>query len=99
MVHRATIWMVIASRDTGAFKNANMQKTMINKFNAVIANIEAGNYADASGQLQNDILKKTDGCANANGPDKNNWITTCAAQSTVYPYILVAIDAVAALME
>lgn len=84
---------------TSVFKNANMQNTMINKFNAVIANIEAGNYADALGQLQNDILNKTDGCANSNNPDKNDWITTCPAQGSVYPSILVAIDAVEALMQ
>lgn len=60
---------------------------------------EAGNYADALGQLQNDILGKTDGCANAGKPDKNDWIITCAAQGTVYPYILVAIDAVEAIMQ
>ncbi|KAB2835681.1 MAG: hypothetical protein F9K48_03745 [Candidatus Brocadia sp.] len=83
----------------GVFKNANMQNTMINKFNAVIANIEAGNYADALGQLQNDILKKTDGCANTDDSDKNDWITTCAEQGAVYPYILVAIDAVEALVQ
>lgn len=90
---------VIVLLDPAVFKNANMQNTMINKLNAVIANIEAGNYADALGQLQNDILKKTDGCANATKPDKNDWITTCPAQGSVYPNILIAIDAVEALMQ
>ena len=70
-----------------------------NKFNAVIANIEVGNYTDALAQLQNDILKKTYGCANAVAPDKNDWVTTCTAQGSVYPYILIAIDAVKALMQ
>lgn len=85
--------------DPGVFKNVNMQNTMINKFNAVIANIEAGNYADALGQLQNDILGKTDGCANSGKPDKNDWIIICEAQGMVYPNILIAIDAVEALMQ
>jgi hypothetical protein len=89
----------VSSLDPGMFKNDNLQNAMINKFNAVIASIEAGNFADALGQLQHDILGKTDGCANANNPDKNDWITTCAAQGSVYPYILVAIDAVEALMQ
>ena len=81
------------------FKKAKKQKTMIKKFNAVIDNIEAGNYANALRQLQNNILKRTDGCATAGKPNKNDWITTCAAQGTVYPHILVAINAVAALVE
>lgn len=84
---------------SGVFKNAKMQKTMIKKFKAVIDNIEAGNYANALRQLQNNILKKTDGCATAGKPNKNDWITTCAAQGTVYPHILVAINAVEALVE
>ena len=87
------------SLDPNVFKNDNMQNTMINKLNSVIANIEAGNYAGALGQLQNDILKKTYGCANAVAPDKNDWVTTCTAQGSVYPYILIAIDAVEALMQ
>ena len=58
---------VIASLYLGVFKNANMQNTLLNKLNALLANIEAGKYEDALGQLQNDILKKTDGCAIAGG--------------------------------
>jgi len=56
-------------------------------------------YEDAVKKLEHDVLKKIDGCALSGKPDKNDWITTCAAQGTVYPYILVAIDAVEALMQ
>ena len=99
-----TVWdcqEIIESLDPGVFKNANMQNTMINKLNAVIANIEAGNYEDALGQLQNDILKKTDGCATSGEPDKNDWIidTDCEAQMLVYQSIQDAIVAVEALMQ
>jgi hypothetical protein len=88
----------ITSLDSSVFKNANMQNTLINKLNAVIANIEAGNYADALGQLQNDILGKTDGCANSGSPDKNDWIKSCEAQSVVYKSIQYAISVVEGLM-
>ena len=80
------------------FKNANMQNTLINKLNSVIANIQAGNYAYALGQLQNDVLGKTDGYANAGAPDKNNWIVNCTSQGLVYPKILEAIPVVSLLM-
>ncbi len=80
------------------FKNPNMKNTLINKLNTVIANIEAGLYADALGQLQNDILGKTDGCANSGSPDKNDWIINCTAQGIVYPAILDAIAQVGALL-
>ena len=57
------------------FKNANMQKTLLNKLNAVIGNMDEGNYADALGQLQDDILGKVGGVAKIGKPDKNDWIT------------------------
>jgi len=47
----------IAELDSGAFKNDDMQNLLLNKRNAVIANVEAGKYADAVNQLRNDIFK------------------------------------------
>jgi hypothetical protein len=88
----------ISLLDPLVFKNANMQKTFINKLNAVIASIEAGNYADALDQLQNDILNKTDGCATSDAPDKNDWITDCVSQNIIYPLVQDAIAAVQSLM-
>lgn len=82
----------IASLNPGVFKNANMQKTFNNKLNAVIADIEAGNYANALDKLQHDILAKTDGCANAGVPDSNDWIKDCVSQAQVYPLILEVIE-------
>jgi hypothetical protein len=81
----------------GAFKNANMRNALLNKLNAVIASVEAGNYSDALGQLQNDILTKTDGCATIGAPDKNDWITNCPDQSKVYTPLLNIIAEVKAL--
>jgi hypothetical protein len=82
----------IASLDTSVFKNANMQKTFNNKLNAVIADIEAGNYANALDKLQHDILGKTDGCANFGAPDSNDWIKDCGSQGEVYSLILEVIE-------
>ena len=71
-----------------AFLNANMKNTLLNKLNRVISNIEAGNFQDALGQLKNDILTKTDGCASAMVPDKNDWIQDPKAQEFIYPFLL-----------
>lgn len=90
---------LISSLSPNAFKNPNMKNTLINKLNTVIANIEAGLYADALGQLQNDILGKTDGCATSSSPDKNDWIMNCTAQGIVYPAILDDIVKVDALLR
>jgi len=81
----------INTLDPGAFKNENMRNALTNKINAVLADIDRGLYSDALDKLQNDILKKTDGCATSGAPDKNDWITNCADQSQIYPLILQAI--------
>ena len=90
---------VVVSVGTDAFKNTTMQNALLNKLNAAIANIEAGNYPDAIAQLKNDILKKTDGCATSGVPDKNDWIDTCEEQTPVYQAVQDAIAAVEALMQ
>jgi hypothetical protein len=76
----------------GSFKNNNMANTLTNKINAAIQMIDQGLYQDAIDKLQNDILAKTDGCANAGGPDKNDWISNCTAQSQVYPLLMKTIN-------
>jgi beta propeller repeat protein len=78
--------------ESGVFKNAMMQNTLINKLNTVIDAIIAGEYTDALNQLQNDILKKTDGCALSGAPDKNDWIRDCETQGILYPKILSIIN-------
>ena len=45
-------------------------------------------YAEALSKLINDILPKTNGCVSTGAPDKNDWITDCAAQAEVYPYLI-----------
>ena len=74
------------------FKNDNMPNALTNKINAVLADIEAGDYEKALNKLQSDILRKTDGCAISGvAPDKNDWIRTCDAQNAIYPLVLEAI--------
>lgn len=74
------------------FKNSNMCNTLINKLNSVLLNIDRGAYQEAYNQLNNDVLKKMDGCALFGSPDNNDWITDCQTQSSVYSIILEALD-------
>ena len=94
----ATVQTEVSLILPAAFQNPNMQNTLNNKLNAVIANITVGNYALALNQLQNDILKKVDGCATAPRPDKNDWILSCSEQNKVYPVVLDAIAQVESLL-
>jgi len=92
-----TLQSTIAALSPWVFKHANMQKTLVNKLNAVMGNIEAGAYQDALGQLAHDILGKTDGCASAGMPDPNDWVKDCAVQQVLYPALLDSIDQVRVL--
>ncbi len=73
----------IAELDCNAFRNSDMQNLLLNKLNAVIANVEAGKHADAANQLRNDILPKMGGAENAEG-DSIAWITDCSSQPAWY---------------
>jgi len=78
--------------DPDVFKNQNMQNTLTNKINAVIEMIDQGEYLEALRKLENDILKKTNGCAEEGSSDKNDWIEDCESQMQVYPDLLKVID-------
>ena len=70
------------------FKNKNMGRTLTNKLLAVIGLIESGDYDQARSKLMNDVMRKTDGCAVAGAPDRNDWIETCEAQGQVHTLLL-----------
>ncbi len=74
-----------------AFKNASMQKTLVNKLNSVIKDLQGHDCRDALEQLQHDILSKLDGCAKTGAPHKKDWIKTCEDQAKVYPLVVEAI--------
>ena len=44
-------------------------------------------------KLENDILKKVDGCANSGASDENDWIIVCEdGQNVIYPLVIQAIE-------
>jgi len=75
-----------------AWKNKNMRNSLTNKINSALSLINNGYYEEALDKLQNDILGKTDGCAETGAPDKNDWIRDCDSQNHVYPLVIEAIN-------
>ena len=75
--------MRIAELDGNAFKNIDMQNMLLNKLNAVIANVETGKNKDAANQLRNDVLPKMGGAENAEG-DGVVWIIDRSSQNVWY---------------
>jgi hypothetical protein len=96
----AEVQAAVSGLPAGALKNDNMRKTLNNKLNAVVASIQAGDYASALQKLEHDILAKTDGCASSTppAPDGNDWVKACGYQAVLYPLILDAIALVMSLM-
>ena len=74
------------------FRNSNMVNALTNKINAAIKMVDQERYQDALDKLENDILKKTDGCDTQGAPDKNDWIKDCESQAEVYSTIVEAIE-------
>jgi hypothetical protein len=70
-----------------ALRNKNMRNTMITKLNVIIKDVDAGKYAVALAKLQEDVMAKTNGCAETlpPAPDNNDWIVTCTYQAIIYP--------------
>lgn len=89
----------IVSLSKNAFKNKNMKNTLTKKINEVLLKIDEGDIEGAYNKLQNDILKKTNGCAEGESVDKNDWIVDCEAQAFVYPVLIDALDLLFGLLE
>ena len=85
--------------DPVSLKNENMKNALLNKIDAAMAMIDEGLYEDALNKLRNDILAKTNGCAETGEPDKNDWILTCQQQSQVYGLVMETIEYVRSLIE
>jgi 3-phytase len=85
--------------DPDTLKNKNMKNALLNKINAVLKMLDDGLYTDALNKLENDILQKTNGCADTGQPDRNDWIITCEGQSVLYPLVIETIEYVRGLMD
>jgi len=80
-----------------AFKNSNLQNSLIHKLQAVMSAIQAEDFEGAASKLKNDVMGKTDGCAVSGEPDKNDWIMTCAAQQEVHANLVEIIGRITEL--
>jgi hypothetical protein len=89
---------VEAMLEPDSLKNENMKNALLNKIDAAMKMIDQANYTGALSKLENDILQKTNGCADTGKPDKNDWIITCEQQSQIYPLILETIEHIKTLM-
>lgn len=72
-------------------KNINQINALSEKIEAVNSLIQDGKYPEALKKINNDILAKTNGCANIGEPDKNDWIESCDEQDVIYDMLISTI--------
>jgi PKD repeat protein len=80
------------------FKNKNMANALTNKISAALSLIEQRQFRDALDKLENDILKKTDGCMTTGSPDRNDWIKDCGTQAKIYVQIMAVMNLLKSLI-
>jgi hypothetical protein len=84
--------------DAGNFSNEDTAGTLANEINAVLWMMNEGLLDEALDALENDILERTNGCADVGEPDENDWLTSCEGQGEVYPLIMEAIKLLESLL-
>jgi hypothetical protein len=81
-----------------AFRNPQDRTALRNKVEVVLQLIQRGDYAQALDKLENDILRKVDGCAASGAPDNDDWIVDCKYQEIVYQRVTRAIEALQVML-
>lgn len=85
--------------DPKNFNNEDSIIVLTNEIGIVLAMIDEGLHIEALDKLHDDILERTDGCANIGEPDENDWIRTYEGQGLVYPLIVEAIELLESLLQ
>ena len=89
--------------------NAKLVNALVNKLDASLSQVEAALeetdpavqdqlLQEALDKIHHDILAKTDGCGTAGGPDSNDWIIDCAAQTEISLQLNRILAAITALI-
>jgi len=78
--------------DADNFSNEESATALANEIDDVLAMLDEGLFTEALDILENDILERTNGCANSGEPDENDWITTYDGQGEVYPLVMEVIE-------
>lgn len=81
-----------------AFRNPQVRAALGQKLRVALLMIQRGDYRPALNQLRSDVLSKIDGCAADGLPDRDDWITNCNDQDSLYRRVTRAIEALHILL-
>ena len=74
---------LIGSLDRPAFRNWGMRNQLIRSLHDVMEDFEHRHYDEAIDDI-GDLTRRLDGCVRSAAPDRDDWITSCPAQTAVY---------------
>ena len=77
----------------------NAADVLIKDIDRAMTMAARGKYTSALNKLNNNILKRTDGCITIGSPDDDDWILTCEDQAIVYPLVMRSIELVERMKE
>jgi hypothetical protein len=70
----------------GAFSNKNNRKTLVNKLEAILKQVDGGDYAEALEKLNDDVFEKMDGYPTSGAVEKTDWIVDAGAQAALVEF-------------
>lgn len=79
-----TCQSLVSELPKSVFANKEQQKTMTQKLNSIVKEINEHEYRDALSTFKNDLMRKVDGCTTSGVADKDDWIKSCQAQTPIY---------------
>jgi len=75
-----------------SFINEGLVAELIHAIDDVFMMLDEGMYYEALVFLEDNILARTDGCANIGEPDEDDWIISFEGQESVYSLVLDSIE-------
>lgn len=78
-----TLSEFVAGLQPASFRNPHLREPLLNKLRVLLQMAEHGRFVALRANITQDILRKLNGCAAHQGPNKNDWLWNCAAQQDV----------------
>ena len=69
----------------GKHSKHSLNSVLVKKLESVKSKIANADFEEAIEKLNNDVMKRFDGCTVTGDIDKNDWVRDCSAQESVYP--------------
>ena len=80
-------------------REKNRKAVLVKKLKSVKGKIAKADFEKAIDKLNNDVMKRFDGCAVKGDIDRNDWVRDCSAQESIYPIGVLTRDLLRLLVK